>query len=123
MSARELRTRVAAVETSDGAGVRLRRAFGGLPGLNLDPFLLMYEGELRVGSVGEPMTAHHLGVLTEGDSLRLEAGGDGGRALLLAGRPLREPVARYGPFVTNTSDQIRQAVEYYQHGRLTGSRS
>jgi redox-sensitive bicupin YhaK (pirin superfamily) len=40
------------------------------------------------------------------------------RVLLAAGRPLREPVARYGPFVMNTPDEIRQAIDDYQSGRF-----
>ena len=80
----------------------------------------VYEGGIRIGSADEPLPAHHLGVLTDGNSVELNAGETGARALLLAGRPLREPVARYGPFVMNTPGQIRQAIEDYQHGRLTG---
>lgn len=41
-----------------------------------------------------------------------------GRALVLAGRPLGEPVSRWGPFVMNTDDEIRQAIEDYRSGRL-----
>jgi hypothetical protein len=40
------------------------------------------------------------------------------RALLIAGEPLREPIVQYGPFVMNTTDQIRQAVADFQAGRL-----
>jgi redox-sensitive bicupin YhaK (pirin superfamily) len=40
------------------------------------------------------------------------------RALLIAGRPLREPIAQYGPFVMNTREQLIEAVEDFQSGRL-----
>jgi len=40
------------------------------------------------------------------------------RALLIAGRPLREPIMQYGPFVMNTREQLLQAVQDYQSGRL-----
>jgi quercetin 2,3-dioxygenase len=40
------------------------------------------------------------------------------RAMLVAGRQLNEPVARHGPFVMNTPEQIRQAITDYQNGRL-----
>jgi len=52
----------------------------------------------------------------DGDSAALTAGHLGAEILLLAGQPLREPVARYGPFVMNTSDEIRQAFADYQSG-------
>jgi quercetin 2,3-dioxygenase len=44
----------------------------------------------------------------------------GGRLLLFAGRPIGEPVARSGPFVMNTEDELRQAWEDYRSGRLVG---
>ena len=59
-----------------------------------------------------------LAVLGEGDRVALGAGAAPARMLLAAARPLREPVARYGPFVMNTQEQIRQAVADYQAGRF-----
>lgn len=52
----------------------------------------------------------------DGDAVQLTGGHLGAELLLLAGKPLREPVARYGPFVMNTSDEIRQAFADYQSG-------
>jgi redox-sensitive bicupin YhaK (pirin superfamily) len=52
------------------------------------------------------------------DGVVLAAGPDGARALLIAGRPLNEPIAQYGPFVMNTHDEIFQAVRDFQAGRL-----
>jgi len=83
-------------------------------------FVYVFEGELSVSS-GGTLTAlpqHTLAVLGSGDQVRLQSGAVAGRAILVAGRPLREPVARYGPFVMNTQDQLRQAFEDYQHGRF-----
>jgi quercetin 2,3-dioxygenase len=48
----------------------------------------------------------------------LQAGSVAARAILVAGRPLHEPVARYGPFVMNTQEQLRQAFQDYQDGRF-----
>ena len=59
-----------------------------------------------------------LGVLARGDVLRVEAGNDATRFLVVAGRPLNEPVARGGPFVMNTRAEIQQAFEDYGQGRF-----
>ena len=54
----------------------------------------------------------------DGDSVTLAAGDEPLEVLLLGGVPLKEPVVRYGPFVMNTEDEIRQAVIDYQAGRM-----
>ncbi|MGH8029087.1 MAG: pirin-like C-terminal cupin domain-containing protein, partial [Arenimonas sp.] len=56
-------------------------------------------------------------VFGEGDAVRLTARG-GSRFILVAGRPLGEPVARYGPFVMNTKEQVMQAFVDFQEGRF-----
>jgi redox-sensitive bicupin YhaK (pirin superfamily) len=80
--------------------------------------LYVVDGEIRVGGAADAINASTLAVL--GDGERVELTGDvlGGRVLLFAGRPLREPVARGGPFVMNTKAEIVQAFEDYQQGRL-----
>ena len=59
-----------------------------------------------------------LGILAHGDQVRLTAGDDGARLLLVAGAPLNEPVARGGPFVMNTRTEIEQAQADYAAGRF-----
>jgi redox-sensitive bicupin YhaK (pirin superfamily) len=59
-----------------------------------------------------------LGVLARGDVVRVEAGNEATRFLVVAGRPLNEPVARGGPFVMNTKAEIQQAFEDYGQGRF-----
>ena len=57
-------------------------------------------------------------MLGRGERFEVEADADGARLVLIAGRPLNEPVAKYGPFVMNTADEIRQAVYDYQSGKF-----
>jgi redox-sensitive bicupin YhaK (pirin superfamily) len=83
-------------------------------------FIYLYEGAARVGpaSAATLLPRAAAAVLGDGASVRIEAGADGARALLLAARALREPVVQYGPFVMNTRQQIEQAVEDFRGGRF-----
>jgi redox-sensitive bicupin YhaK (pirin superfamily) len=89
------------------------------PGHNA--FLYLYEGAATVGDEGQALKRRTAGLLSDGDSLRVRAGESEARFLLLAGKPLNEPVVQYGPFVMNTSEQIEQAVRDYQSGKLAAS--
>jgi hypothetical protein len=84
-------------------------------------FVYPFEGSVEVGPAGatRPLRTHDAGVLTDGDEVVITAGPQGARVILLAGRPLREPVAQYGPFVMNTREEIDQAIRDYQNGALT----
>jgi redox-sensitive bicupin YhaK (pirin superfamily) len=85
-------------------------------------FLYPYEGRVDVGPSGSVRTlnSHSAGVLASGgDRIEVTAGPEGARFLVLAGRPLREPVVQYGPFVMNTRQEIEQAVRDFQSGALT----
>ena len=79
-------------------------------------FLYAYEGSAAIGGKTVPNRA--AGLLSDGDSVTIQAGADGARFLLLAAKPLREPVVQYGPFVMNTRDEIEQALADYQSGKL-----
>jgi redox-sensitive bicupin YhaK (pirin superfamily) len=59
-----------------------------------------------------------LAILTKGESLTLTANDQSTQFLLIAGKPLNEPIARGGPFVMNTQDEIQQAFSDYQNGLL-----
>jgi quercetin 2,3-dioxygenase len=59
-----------------------------------------------------------LAVLSQGEVFTVTADAQAARLILVAGRPLREPVVKYGPFVMNTAEEIHQAIADYQAGRL-----
>jgi redox-sensitive bicupin YhaK (pirin superfamily) len=82
-------------------------------------FVVLYRGTLQVG--GQAVPRGHLAILANtpgSDGVRIDAGADGARAILVAGAPLGEPIAQYGPFVMNTQDELSQAVRDFQSGRL-----
>jgi quercetin 2,3-dioxygenase len=86
-------------------------------------FVYVFEGAIAVGTQDQPVAAHELAVLSEGALIRLRgvragAGGKAARAILVAGRPLREPVAKYGPFVMNTRAELQQAFADFQSGKF-----
>jgi len=78
--------------------------------------LYVVSGSLKVGEVS--VHARQLAVLGAGESVQLTAGVDQARVLLVAARALHEPIARGGPFVMNTREQIQQAFADYSAGRL-----
>jgi quercetin 2,3-dioxygenase len=81
-------------------------------------FLYAYEGEAFVGEDRKALAHRAAGVLSLGEALRLEAGVKGARVLVLAGRPIGEPVVQYGPFVMNSREEIEQAIADYQAGEF-----
>ncbi|HEY5623820.1 MAG TPA: pirin family protein [Gammaproteobacteria bacterium] len=83
-------------------------------------FVHVIEGEVSVqGTAGDAeVGAGALAVLENGERVSLTAGANGARLLLVAGRRLDEPVARYGPFVMNTQAELMQAAADYQSGRF-----
>lgn len=86
---------------------------------DLNALFYLYEGAANVE--GKPLAAKAANVLGDGDEISLRAGTDGARLLLIAGRPINEPVVQYGPFVMNTREEIEQTLRDYQSGRLTAS--
>ena len=81
--------------------------------------LYVYRGGLQVGECTVPLQRMAILANTPGsDGIVLQAGSEPTRALLIAGRPLNEPIAQYGPFVMNSNDEIFQAVEDFRAGRF-----
>jgi quercetin 2,3-dioxygenase len=84
-------------------------------------FVYVYRGALQIADMQVPLQRMAI--------LKNDADSDGvvikaqvaTRALLIAGKPLSEPIAQYGPFVMNTNDEIFQAVQDYQSGRFAAS--
>ena len=83
-------------------------------------FAYVFEGALTVGEGDEarPLDTHEMGVLGGGEVLRVRAGSRPARVIVVAGRPLREPVMRHGPFVMNTRQELMQAFVDFQEGRF-----
>ena len=81
-------------------------------------FVYAYRGEVRIGA--ETLPAQRMAILAndaEADGVVIEATGEA-KVLLIAGRPLNEPIAQYGPFVMNTDQEIYQALNDFRDGRL-----
>jgi len=79
-------------------------------------FVYVFEGALQIE--GERVQTGEVGVLSGDGTLSVSAAAARARFLVVAGKPIREPVAKYGPFVMNTQDELRQAIYDYQSGRF-----
>jgi redox-sensitive bicupin YhaK (pirin superfamily) len=84
-------------------------------------FICVYRGEVQAGEMAadQPALGHgQMAIMAnEGDGIRLSSA-TGGRAILVAGKPLGEPIVQHGPFVMNSTAEIQQAIDDYQSGRL-----
>jgi len=80
-------------------------------------YIYPFEGSVAID--GRVLATHQGAVLGAGDTVEVKAGADGARLLLLAAKPIGEPIVQYGPFVMNTREEIEQAIRDYQSGALT----
>ena len=80
-------------------------------------FLYVYRGGVKVGGTDVPVQRMAILDNNGGDGVTITAPA-ASRVLLIAGKPLNEPIAQYGPFVMNTNEEIFQAVEDFRAGRL-----
>jgi hypothetical protein len=79
-------------------------------------FVVVHEGTVDIG--GQAVEGVGLAQLGEGEAVQFRAVGEAAKALVIAGRPLNEPVAWHGPFVMNTTAELMQAIDDYQAGRF-----
>jgi quercetin 2,3-dioxygenase len=80
-------------------------------------FAYVFDGK-EAEVAGQVLSRSELAVLSKGDSVTLAGTDAPTRVLLVAGRPLNEPVARYGPFVMNTPEQIHEAIADFRAGKF-----
>ncbi|WP_455203909.1 pirin family protein [Kaarinaea lacus] len=83
---------------------------------DLQGFVYVFEGDAQLQS--QQLPKHTFAVLDDGDTLEIKAGDNGARFIMVAGKPIGEPIAQYGPFVMNTSEEIHQAFADFRDGRL-----
>jgi redox-sensitive bicupin YhaK (pirin superfamily) len=111
---------VKAVAT-DPSYLDVRLAAGGSFAISLEEehtsFAYVFEGEVSFGEEATLLKAGQLAVFSKGAGLQARSE-SGGRFILLAGKPIKEPIAQYGPFVMNNMDEIRQAVMDFQSGKF-----
>jgi hypothetical protein len=98
------------------AGARFEET---LPALHA-AFIQVVEGEISIiaDDLSNTLRRDQLAVLGSGERVVVQAAARPGRFLLIAGKPLKEPIARAGPFVMNTEAELRQAFSDYQSGEF-----
>ena len=80
-------------------------------------FAYVFDGAAQIGRSNAPVRAGQIAVFGPGAVVRATSE-DGARMLVLSGEPIGEPVARRGPFVMNTDEEIQKAIDDYRNGRL-----
>jgi redox-sensitive bicupin YhaK (pirin superfamily) len=88
-----------------------------IPGSH-NAFIYVYRGAVKVGD--EQVKSQRMAILTNtpgADGVRISAAEDA-RLILVAGKPLNEPIVQYGPFVMNTQQEIHQALDDFRSGHL-----
>ncbi|MES2823834.1 MAG: pirin family protein [Pseudomonadota bacterium] len=100
----------------------LKAAFAHAIPATHNTFIYVYEGEVGIGDPDHEqrkLAAGNAGLLGAGDEINVVALAPDTRFILVAGIPLKEPIAQHGPFVMNTQEEIEQAIDDYRNGVLT----
>lgn len=84
-------------------------------------FVYVYEGDLAIGEDKRKLTMGNAGLLSKGDQLTIQALSPDTRFLVISGKPIKEPIVQYGPFVMNTTEEIEQAIQDYRSGTLAAN--
>lgn len=84
---------------------------------NHNALFYVIDGNLN-NSTGDPLPAYNLGLLGKGEEVTFKAGTTPTRFVLIAGKPIGEPIARYGPFAMNTREEIEKAISDFQSGKF-----
>ncbi|NOY73079.1 MAG: pirin family protein [Gammaproteobacteria bacterium] len=82
----------------------------------LSSFIYLFEGSAQIADTH--IDQHNFVTLGDGEHISLTASQEGARFILVAGRPIGEPIVQHGPFVMNTQAEIHRAIEDYQNGKL-----
>ena len=78
--------------------------------------MYVFEGEGKFEADGKSIVAPRLVVFGDGDAINVSTSSQPARFVVVSGQPLYEPIARYGPFVMNTREEILQALQDLQNG-------
>ncbi len=97
------------------------RDFNHVLEMGLTAFIYIFEGSGEVA--GHDVSTHTLVAFEPGERLSVKAGGHAARFILVAGRPLKEPIVQYGPFVMNSEREIRQALDDLRNNRLVTTKA
>lgn len=84
-------------------------------------FAYLFSGSAMFDDSGESVQTQTLAVFHDGSFVKIKAGDEGARFILVSGKPLHEPIARYGPFVMNTEEEIREALMDLNRGTFVWS--
>jgi redox-sensitive bicupin YhaK (pirin superfamily) len=82
----------------------------------------LFKGKAKFGEIGKEVESGHLIEFVAGDSILITTGESLARMLVISGKPIKEPIAWYGPIVMNTQDELETAFREYRNGTFIKSK-